>query len=157
MNRNLIIIAVIIVVAVGGFILFQGQQGSQTTTPPVKTQKETQVTGMQKEEATGDAMEKKEATDTMKKGDGAIAVKTVIETKNFTFAPKTLRVKKGEKVTFINRDTVGHSVTSDDGKSFDTGVIGKDETAIFTAPMKIGTYPFHCTPHPNMKATLVVE
>lgn len=148
MNKNLIIIAVIIVVVVGGFVLLQGQQGSQT---PQQTPVQESTTQEKQATDEGTAMEKEEAT-----GD-AMMTKTVVETKNFAFVNKTYTAKAGETVTFKNLDVAGHSVTSDDGKSFDTGVVGKDQTATFKAPAKAGSYPFHCTPHPNMKATLVVE
>ncbi len=80
-----------------------------------------------------------------------------VEIKGFAFSPKEITVAPGAKITVTNRDTAGHSMTSDDGKSFDTGILGKDKSATVTAPAKPGSYPFHCTPHPNMKATLIVK
>lgn len=148
MNRNLVIIAVIIVVVVGGFILFQSQQGGQSTPTGTTTQQST----TQQEEARGDAMMVgKKATE------GGMMQGAAVEAKNFAFTPSTIRVKAGEKVTYTNLDSVGHSVTSNDGTSFDTGVIGKDKSTTLIAPTKPGSYPFHCTPHPNMKGTLIVE
>ena len=84
------------------------------------------------------------------------AAGTKIDIKAFAFSPKTITVKPGATVTVTNSDIPGHSVTSDDGTSFDTGVFGQGKTVTFTAPTKVGSYPFHCTPHPNMKATLVI-
>lgn len=79
-----------------------------------------------------------------------------IEIKDFKYAPATITVKAGEKVSVINKDAAGHSVTADDG-SFDSGVLGKDVSGSITAPSKPGTYKFHCTPHPSIQGTLVVE
>lgn len=80
-----------------------------------------------------------------------------IEIANFAFSPKTLTVKPGTVIKVTNRDVAGHTMTSDDGTSFNTPLIGKDQTVEVTAPTALGTYGFHCTPHPNMKGTLVVE
>jgi plastocyanin len=80
-----------------------------------------------------------------------------VEIANFAFSPATITVKAGETITITNKDTAGHTFTSDDGSSFDTGIITKDQTVTVTAPSEPGTYPFHCTPHPNMKGTLIVQ
>lgn len=65
-------------------------------------------------------------------------------------------VAPGAEVTVINNDAVGHTVTSDEEGLFDS-VFGPNETVTFTAPDEAGEYSFHCTPHPAMISTLVVE
>lgn len=82
---------------------------------------------------------------------------TTIEIKDFTYQPATLTVQPGEKITVVNRDIAGHSVTSDDGTSFDSKVLSKDQSVVFTAPTKPGSYPFFCIPHPSIKGVLIVE
>lgn len=72
------------------------------------------------------------------------------------YSPSTLTVKAGAKVTVVNKDFSGHSVTSEDGL-FDTGVLGQNATGSFTAPTTPGEYKFHCTPHPSIMGVLVVE
>ncbi|MFK5645530.1 cupredoxin domain-containing protein [Ornithinimicrobium sp. LYQ121] len=64
-------------------------------------------------------------------------------------------VPPGAQITIRNEDSVGHTVTADDG-GFDV-VVGPGEQATLTAPAQEGEFPFHCTPHPAMTATLVVE
>jgi plastocyanin len=64
-------------------------------------------------------------------------------------------VPPGAAITIRNEDGVGHTVTADDG-TFDV-VVGPGEEATLTAPDQPGEFPFHCTPHPAMVATLVVE
>jgi plastocyanin len=75
--------------------------------------------------------------------------------KDYAYSEQTITVKVGEKVTWTNNDTVAHTATADDG-SFDTGMIepGQSGSVAFDTA---GTYTYHCTPHPNMTATIVVE
>ena len=63
-------------------------------------------------------------------------------------------VAPGAEVTVINNDASYHTVTADDG-AFDVGA-RQGQPATFTAPSEPGEYTFHCGPHPNMVATLVV-
>lgn len=83
-----------------------------------------------------------------------IPTNTVI-IKDSTFFPQTVIVPKGSSVTFVNRDTVEHSATSAN-KSFDTGLLGKDEEKLvtFSSP---GTYVYTCSKHPNMQGIVVVQ
>lgn len=73
---------------------------------------------------------------------------------NFAFSPKSLTVKVGTKVTWTNNDSVAHTVTADGG-AFDQRV-GPGATFSFTFS-KAGTYAYHCTIHPYMTATIVVQ
>lgn len=79
-----------------------------------------------------------------------------IQIKDFKYAPGTLTVKAGEKVTVVNMDSAGHSVTADGG-SFDSGMVSSGTPGSFMAPTTPGTYAFHCIPHPSITGTLVVE
>jgi plastocyanin len=65
-------------------------------------------------------------------------------------------VPAGATVTVRNEDAVAHTVTSDEPGVFDVAVDPGQEMEL-TVPDSAGDYPFHCTPHPNMTATLVVE
>lgn len=81
--------------------------------------------------------------------------KNEVVIQNFAYSPSTITIKVGEAVTWTNKDAAGHSATADD-KSFDTGVLaqGESETVTFS---KAGTFTYFCTPHPNIKGTIVVE
>ena len=72
---------------------------------------------------------------------------------NFTFSAAT--VKAGSTVTVSNNDTPTHTVTSDDGSSFNV-MVNAGKTATFTAPSKPGTYKFHCNIHHQMHGVLIV-
>ena len=80
---------------------------------------------------------------------------TIIEIKNFAFVPEKMTIKKGTKVKFINRDDVKHNAVAQDG-TFETALLGKDEEAEVMLD-RAGVYKYHCAPHPNMQATLIVE
>ena len=70
-----------------------------------------------------------------------------------------LTVKLGTTVTWTNMTQAGHTVTSDDGKSFDSGIsnpiAASGGTFSFTFK-QAGTFPYHCQIHPFMKATIIV-
>ncbi|MEK7526005.1 MAG: cupredoxin family copper-binding protein [Patescibacteria group bacterium] len=80
---------------------------------------------------------------------------TIVDVKNFNFSPKIITIKAGESVTWTNSDLVGHTATADDD-SWDTSLISNGESKIVKFDKK-GTYTYHCTPHPFMKGTVIVE
>jgi plastocyanin len=73
---------------------------------------------------------------------------------NLTFTSKP--VKAGATVTVKNTDDVTHTVTSDDGSSFNITVNG-GTTATFKAPATAGSYKYHCNIHASMHGTLTVS
>jgi cytochrome c oxidase subunit 2 len=82
-----------------------------------------------------------------------------------SYDPATLTVKKGDKITVTNKDTLPHTVTSGTGptdpnsaKQFDTSILEAGATAdIETTNINPAEYPFHCTVHPYMTGKLVVQ
>lgn len=106
--------------------------------------------------ATTPTTQRQTTSEVMEKKAGEVMTETSVEIKNFAFSPKEITVKPGAKITATNQDIAGHSFTSDDGTSFDTGVLAQGKSATVTAPIKPGSYPFHCTPHPYMKGTLTL-
>ena len=82
-----------------------------------------------------------------------------------SYDPATLTVKKGDKITVTNKDTLPHTVTSGTGptdpnsaKQFDTSIMEAGATAdIETTNINPAEYPFHCTVHPYMIGKLVVQ
>jgi plastocyanin len=82
--------------------------------------------------------------------------KTVlVEIKSLRFAKSTVTVEAGTTIAWRNRDPLSHTVTSD-STGFDSGEIRPDASwsHTFTTP---GTFSYHCAPHPNMQATVVVR
>jgi len=84
---------------------------------------------------------------------GSAASTPDITIKDFAFT--AIPVKAGATVTVKNTGAATHTVTSNDGTSFDKSV-DPGKTITFTAPAKAGTYPFHCTIHTQMKSKLIV-
>jgi plastocyanin len=78
--------------------------------------------------------------------------------KGFAFSPDTLTVKPGTTVTWTNGDGTSHTVASDAGApvafSSDPIANGASYTFTFSQP---GTYTYHCSIHPSMKGTIIVQ
>lgn len=81
------------------------------------------------------------------------AEKNTVIIQDYAFQPAEISIKKGETITWTNRDSVKHTATGD---SFDSGLLGKGES--FTQAFdKTGTFDYICTPHPYMKGKISVE
>jgi len=77
------------------------------------------------------------------------------EMRTMTFAPNRLEIAAGTTVRWTNNDQLVHTISADDG-SWDSGPVepGKSWSHTFT---QAGEFAFHCTPHPFMKAVVVVR
>jgi plastocyanin len=71
------------------------------------------------------------------------------------FSPATLEVHAGDTVVWKNKDPFPHNVTAQN-KAFHSPDVGGGHSWTFKARHK-GVFPYVCTLHPNMKATLVVK
>ncbi|MFH1209451.1 MAG: cupredoxin family copper-binding protein [archaeon] len=79
-----------------------------------------------------------------------------IEVRGFAFSPPTLTIHRGDTVTWTNYDSVGHTITSDSGNELNSMTFSDGQTYSHTFNT-VGTYAYHCTPHPNMKGTIIVQ
>jgi len=73
---------------------------------------------------------------------------------NMQFNPPTLAVKRGDRVTWVNKDLFPHTATA--ARAFDSRAIAPNATWTWRAGAS-GRHDYVCTLHPTMKATLVVE
>jgi plastocyanin len=80
---------------------------------------------------------------------------STVKIQNFAFSPSTITVTAGTTITWTNYDDVAHTVTSDEGL-FDSGNILTSGTFSHTFN-SVGTFDYHCTPHPAMTASVVVN
>ena len=81
-----------------------------------------------------------------------------ITIKDFRYG-EPIKVKPGATVTVVNQDVARHDVVADQNQVFRTELLGRGQSATFTAPTTPGSYTFSCSVHANMTSigTLVVE
>jgi plastocyanin len=74
---------------------------------------------------------------------------------NMAFDPVTITVSANTTITWTNKDGVPHTVTSNNGL-FDSGPISTNGTFSHLFATS-GSFPYHCTVHPSMTATVIVN
>ena len=79
-----------------------------------------------------------------------------IEISNFAFNPSEIKIKKGETVVWINRDSAPHTVTSDSGNEINSPQLSNEQVYSHSFS-NTGTFNYYCSVHPSMKATVIVE
>lgn len=87
----------------------------------------------------------------------AHAAEVVIDQQNKEFSQKSVSIKVGDSVKFVNKDDMVHDVhSSSDGYDFDLGAQkpGSEASHTFDKPGKVKV---RCAIHPKMKLEVVVE
>jgi len=79
--------------------------------------------------------------------------KNTVLIENYQFQPAEITIQKGEAITWINKDAIGHTAT---GKSFDSGLLNQDQSYKQTFN-EVGTFDYICKPHPYMKGKVIVK
>ena len=74
---------------------------------------------------------------------------------SMSFRPQVLAVRRGDRITWINKDPFPHTVTSAAGR-FDSHEIAPDGSWTYVA-RKAGEYHYVCTLHVTMKGVLEVR
>ena len=143
MTRTLLIVGIFVVILLGGYLMVNSGRPKAPSVSNEALENEPTSTGIELTTDDGAAIEEEV--------EGAVKVNI----NNYKYSPSTIKVKKGGSVTWTNNDSVAHTATGDNNE-FDTGLLNKGEskTVNFT---EAGTFAYHCTPHPYMKATVVVE
>lgn len=93
-------------------------------------------------------------------GDTAVAAERAggtvrVNIRDLAFSPATVRIKVGQTVEWVNADPLAHTVTADD-KSWGSGFLNQGAKYVRTFSA-VGSFPYHCEPHPQMKGTVEVE
>ncbi len=85
------------------------------------------------------------------------ATQAIVVIHDFAFHPDTVVVQPGTTVTWVNCDAHAdaHTTTADGGQ-WDSPLIPAGSVYQRAFPVA-GSFSYHCTPHPFMKATLVVR
>jgi plastocyanin len=80
---------------------------------------------------------------------------TIVVIQKFAFGPADVRVRAGDRVTWINCDVDIHTSTADGGQ-WASAVLspGDGFTQTFATT---GEFSYHCEPHPFMTGRVVVE
>jgi len=74
---------------------------------------------------------------------------------SFAFNPVTITVTTNTTVIWTNKDGTAHTVTSNTG-DFDSGNMATNGTYSHTFTTA-GTFPYHCTYHPDMLGSVIVN
>lgn len=76
---------------------------------------------------------------------------------DYKYLPKKIIIKKGTTITWVNKDIAKHTITADTDitNGPNSQFFGKDGSYKFTFNT-LGTFAYHCEPHPYMKAVVEV-
>lgn len=77
-----------------------------------------------------------------------------VDISGFAFSPATITAPVGATVTWTNRDSVAHTITSQNGP-FGSGQLSRGVTFSYTF-QESGTFQYHCKNHPSMTARVIV-
>ncbi|MCS5601275.1 MAG: hypothetical protein NZ734_03625 [Paracoccus sp.] len=77
-----------------------------------------------------------------------------VEIRNFSFIPKTLDVKVGDRIRWINRDRAPHDATALDSR-WNTPILDQNQYTELTVTADMGG-EYACSIHPPMRARLNV-
>ncbi|HUO74214.1 MAG TPA: cupredoxin family copper-binding protein [Solirubrobacteraceae bacterium] len=88
-------------------------------------------------------------------GNVIAAPRTVaVAIENMRFDPVALTVSPGDRIVWVNKDPVPHTVSAD-GLAFNSGEIASGASWTYVAK-RPGELPYHCAYHPAMKGKLIV-
>jgi plastocyanin len=92
-------------------------------------------------------------------GTGVAAPEAAVEVRLFQFRPGALEVAEGTRVTWTNRDEIGHTVTAGTPETpngrFDMKLDDRGATA--SVDLSPGTYPYFCRRHNAMRGEIRVK
>jgi plastocyanin len=138
MNKALIAIIVVVVLGVGGWVIYDHHKSNNNSNTGSSNMSNTNS-------STSNSSQSAAST-------GAITIK------NMMFTPPQISIQKGGTVTWTNDDNTAHTVTDDltnvGGPS--SGDIQPGSTYSFTFN-KTGSFQYHCSIHPSMRGTIVVK
>jgi plastocyanin len=86
-----------------------------------------------------------------------VTISMVGDRGNQSFAPNPTTMRVGQTVAWKNNDNTAHNALEDAGERFATGTVNAGATSTPKAMTAAGTFTYHCTIHPGMVGTLVVQ
>ena len=143
-RKSLITLIVIAAVLIVGGVIFAASNNSNDNTSTTPTT-DTSMKGMDMNS---------NASQTPSTSGPSTSSSVAIQ--DFAFSPASITVKKGTTVTWTNKDSTTHTVTSTSGpSSFDSGDLATGKSFSHTFDTA-GTYNYKCSIHPNMTGTVTV-
>lgn len=79
-----------------------------------------------------------------------------IEINDFAFNPSAITLKRGTTVTWTNKDSSPHTITSDSGDELNSDTLSEGQSYSHTFN-QAGIFDYHCSIHPRMKSAIVIE
>lgn len=142
MKKTILIIVILIIIGLG--IYYVVSNNSVNNNPPNNSQVNTLSSIPTSPQVTPQTAPK------------AVSSAVTIDIKNFSFNPSQITLKVGTKVTWVNNDSVPHTITSDSGNLLDSAILSPGQSFSFVFS-DVGTINYHCNIHKSMKGTIVVE
>ena len=137
MNKGLIAVVIVIILAVGGWLAFGNKNSNNNPTSG---------TNNNSSQASNSTANSNQASE------GKVSIQ------NMQFTPPQITVAKGGSVTWTNNDSITHTVVDDlsgvGGPSSGDITPGQSYTFTFN---KTGSFQYHCSIHPSMRGTIVVK
>jgi plastocyanin len=138
------IVVAVVVLAGGGVLLAMNSNSDDTSTDT--------STADTSSDTSNDTSGSSSSADTSSDA----ATTSSVEIKDHAFTPANITVKKGTKVTWTNRDSVQHNVMTDtEGRGPSGELLSQGESYSYTFD-EVGTFKYHCTPHPDMQGSVTV-
>jgi plastocyanin len=85
-----------------------------------------------------------------------VTITMVADRGNQSYSPNPNTMRVGQTVAWKNGDSIAHTATQDAAR-FDSGTIGAGATSAPLTMSTAGTFAYHCTIHPGMVGTLIVQ
>ena len=151
-----IIIAIAVLgVLASSYYIRSSIEGTADSNETGQAEESIKPSGQTDEGATKFADPKEAGSMASQSGSQAPIVQISIE--NYQFTLKNITVKKGTMVTWTNRDAVAHTATIDDNSKAGpkSPLLEQGESYMYTFDT-IGSFAYHCAPHPYMKGTVTV-
>lgn len=77
------------------------------------------------------------------------------------YHPDTVEIEAGDEVVWTNRDNPPHTATSDElvngQPKWNTGRLSRGQSSDPITFPEPGENPYHCTIHPRMRGTVIVQ
>ncbi len=147
--RNIIIVTVAALVLGAGYFIFVGNKPSdmRTEMPAVQNPSNEQIPVAKEPPKTSPVTAPKPNTN---------PVAHTANIQDFAFSPSSLTIKKGDMITWTNKDAAPHTVTWDNGGLASSGTLKTGDSYSFTFNT-VGTFSYLCAFHPSMKGKIIVE